>query len=124
MTEGREIAKKLFETLLRIDRRHAHGRRMGSFAELLIFRQKSLKLKMYQEKGHAMPHVHVDFGNETHVASYRIDPPCRLDGELSRRYDREVIMWIEMNRLALLDLWEKLQVGNDVTVLVAEISEP
>jgi hypothetical protein len=34
--------------------------------EFLVLKLGDLKVKMYQEPGHALPHVHVDYGPKNH----------------------------------------------------------
>ena len=40
--------------------------------EILLIKRKSMKLKIYQEKGHHLPHIHIDYGSMNHAASYAI----------------------------------------------------
>ncbi len=67
------------------------------FTEFLVLKLKNLKIKMYQEQGHSMPHIHIDYGSQHHVASFSIAPPARIEGSLLRKYDKSVINWIEIN---------------------------
>lgn len=91
--------------------------------ELLIVKLGPLKVKMYQETGHQVPHVHIDYGRHNHVASYSIDEGRRLAGTLPAKYDREVLDWIAANRTTLLQAWQALSSGSDITVLVGELLE-
>jgi hypothetical protein len=43
----------------------------SGFVEALLAKRKLLKVKIYQEVGHSMPYVYVDYGRRHHVASYR-----------------------------------------------------
>jgi hypothetical protein len=70
----------------------------GDAIEFLVMRLEKLKLKMYQETGHAMPRLHIDYGQHSHVASYSIDDPKRLAGTLNSKYDRAVLNWIVEHR--------------------------
>jgi hypothetical protein len=45
-------------------------------------------------KNHKRPHVHIDYGEEYHTASYAIDNGERIAGELHGKYDQEVSAWI------------------------------
>ena len=77
----------------------------------VVMKRGSLKVKMYQEQRHKLPHIHVDYGRQNHVASYSIDPVVRLKGSLDRKYDEVVTRWIEAHRDMLLALWKKVGVG-------------
>ena len=92
------------------------------FIELLLLKLRQLKIKIYQETGHQIPHVHVDYGREHHVASYSITDGRRLAGTLDRKYDREVVSWISKYRTQLLDVWGTAQAGQNPGPLIAEIS--
>src|SRR5712691_11521708 len=54
------------------------------YIELLLMRYKALKIKIYQEVGHRLPHVHIDYGRDHHVASYMIENGRRLSGNLDK----------------------------------------
>jgi hypothetical protein len=83
---------------------------------LPLFVRGKLKIKMYQEPGHALPHVHVDYACCNHAASYSIDPASRLAGNIDRKVEREVLSWIEVHQAALLTVWSQLQSGEPVTL--------
>jgi hypothetical protein len=89
---------------------------------LLLVKKEQIKLKMYQEKGHARPHFHVDYGSQNHAASYAIDTGERLDGALDRKYDKTVGSWTEANRKQLLNIWGALQAGNPEQPFIASLS--
>jgi hypothetical protein len=89
----------------------------GGTLPLLLMKLRALKIKMYQEPGHQLPHVHIDYGRRNHVASYSISEPKRLAGTLDAKYDREVVGWIAACRDKLLELWRSLQSGTDASVL-------
>ncbi len=95
--------------------------RPGSMSFLLL-KRGNLKFKMYQEPGHSLPHIHIDYGRQNHVATYCIDPPARLVGTLSGKYDRPVTEWISLRKEKLLEAWVLLQAGSDPTPLVLELA--
>jgi hypothetical protein len=66
---------------------------------------------MYQEKGHAMPHFHVDYGSQSHTASYAIRTGDRIEGTLAKKYDRTIRNWTQINKESLLATWNALQSG-------------
>lgn len=94
----------------------------SSYISLLLLRRGNLKLKMYQEPGHNLPHIHIDYGRQSHVATYCIDPPARLVGTLDGKYDRSVTEWISSRKEKLLEAWSLLQTGGDPVPLVLELA--
>jgi hypothetical protein len=93
---------------------------LGDAMELLLVRLRELKVKMYQETGHG-PHLHIDYGQHNHVASYSIHDPKRLAGTLDTKYDRAVLDWIAENRDKLLDIWKTMQSGTDPSGLIGDL---
>jgi hypothetical protein len=104
-----------------VDEQVQRATRRDGYVELLIMRSNNIKVKIYQEKGHLLPHVHVDYGKINHAASYSIDPPGCLEGNLKRDYDVFVIAWITMHKDSLLNLWKKLQAGDSIEPLLLEL---
>jgi Domain of unknown function (DUF4160) len=92
------------------------------FPEFLVLKLGDLKVKMYQEPGHALPHVHVDYGRKNHVASYSIDPTERLVGNLDRKYERVIVNWISERKAELLRLWSVAQAGENATALLVALA--
>ena len=81
--------------------------------EVLIREIKNLKIKIYQEPGHKMPHLHIDYGkNNNHIASYNIETGERIEGSLDKKYDKSVRDWIYENRKKILQIWNEIQIGN------------
>jgi len=54
---------------------------------------------------HAPPHFHAAYAGAR--ATIRIDPPGLLEGELPPRALGLVMEWARLNRLALLDDWDR-----------------
>ncbi len=98
------------------------ARRSEDTLELVLMKLGPLKVKMYQEVGHQVPHVHIDYGRQSHMASYSISDGKRLVGTLHPKYDRVVIDWIAANRSNLLEAWQTLRSGGDPVVLIGELS--
>jgi hypothetical protein len=94
----------------------------SGWMELLVLKLGDLKVKIYQETGHALPHVHVDYGKHNHVASYSIDPIERLAGNLDRKYERAVTEWIASRRPQLLDVWRAAQLGQEPRELIVALA--
>jgi len=61
--------------------------------DIIRFLVKTLqrtRVRMDGSKNHKRPHVHVDYGNSYHTASYAIDNGERIAGKLDGTYDRDV----------------------------------
>lgn len=80
--------------------------------EILLKKHEQIKLKMYQEPGHARPHFHVDYGPSNHSASFAVDTGQRIEGSLPSKYDKSIANWTAKNRSAILSAWNELQSGN------------
>jgi hypothetical protein len=80
-----------------------------------------IRIRMDGSKNHRRPHVHVDYGREYHTASYAIDNGERIAGELERRYDGEVCIWIAKCRPQLLRAWKLTQAGQNADVVICEL---
>lgn len=78
----------------------------------LVMKMKNLKIKIYQEQTHPRPHIHIDYGNSNHVASYSIKEGERLAGNLPNKYDKKVKSWINTNEGDLIEIWGEIQNGN------------
>ena len=117
--ELHELQKLLAQTDL-LYRSRGNGNSFG----LMLVKKQALKIKIYQEVGHSMPHIHIDYGKVHHTASYSIETAQMIEGNLPRKYDRNVTNWIEKNKNKLLEVWGTLQEGNDHHIpLVAELKE-
>lgn len=99
--------------LAQVDLFNRQSSRPG-FTEILVIKKQNLKVKMYQETGHSEAHVHIDYGNDKHVASFSISNGRRLCGDLDRKYEKIISTWIAENREALNHLWAATQTGKPV----------
>lgn len=95
----------------------------SGFVEALLAKRKPLKVKIYQEVGHSMPHVHVDYGRRHHVATYRVNDGERIEGNLDKKYDSDVSNWLVRNNNVILVVWDELQSGKDPKELIATLPE-
>jgi hypothetical protein len=114
------LLKKLQSDLSIIDFL-TNNRQRNDCIELLVTKLQNIKIKIYQEKGHSTPHIHIDYGKEHHAASYSINDGRRLVGNLSRKYDHGIKNWISNSHESLLVLWETVQKGEQTNEIVAEI---
>lgn len=94
----------------------------SGFMEILLAKRKNMKIKIYQEKGHHLPHIHIDYGKQRHAASYAIESGERIEGDLSKKYDSDVSSWLDRNRDKVLEIWNALQVGTQHEPLLAELA--
>lgn len=92
------------------------------FMEILLVKRKNMKIKIYQEKGHHLPHIHIDYGRQHHAASYAIESGERIEGSLSKKYDNDVLNWLDRNRDKVLEIWNSLQAGVPHEQLLAELA--
>ena len=93
----------------------------SGFIELLIAKNESLKIKMYQELGHSNPHVHIDYPQKNHSASFTISPAKLINGSVSRNHEATIVSWLNNNSNDLLRIWNSINLGEDVTQLIAEV---
>ena len=96
--------------------------RADSF-ELLLLKLKDIKIKLYQEVGHKLPHIHIDYGKEHHAASYSIQDMRRLEGSLPTRYENIISAWLSENRDLIIKIWNEVQSGGNPGLLIEKISE-
>ena len=88
---------------------------------LTVKKLQNIKIKIYQESSHSKPHIHIDYGRQNHTASYSIDSPSRIAGNLKNKYDNSIIDWIDNNKEKLTQLWNAVQAGEQCKELVAEL---
>ena len=98
------------------------SRKGDDYSELLLAKRQQLKFKMYQEPGHKLPHIHVDYGRQHHAASFQIHPPRLLSGNLGKSHCASVVSWIAPRTGSLLDLWARLQSGATVARFMRELA--
>ncbi|MGE3491562.1 MAG: DUF4160 domain-containing protein [Vicinamibacterales bacterium] len=91
--------------------------------ELTLARLQNLKLKMYKEKKHSTPHIHIDYGREPHFASFQIDPPRLLAGNLDRAHTAKIVEWLTPRTELLKQTWMTLQSGQSVADFIIELRE-
>ncbi len=94
----------------------------SGFMEILLAKRNNMKVKIYQEKGHHLPHIHIDYGRQRHAASYAIASGERIEGSLSKKYDSDVSSWLDRNREKVLEIWNTLQAGVPHEQLLAELA--
>nr|WP_019366914.1 DUF4160 domain-containing protein [Pseudomonas luteola] len=93
----------------------------SGFVELLLAKRKNIKYKMYQERGHSTPHIHIDYGRMNHVASYSVETGERMEGNLPKKYDTDVSNWLSTNKEKLVEIWKSLQSGGEPSAIIGEL---
>lgn len=93
----------------------------NGFIEVVLVKRENMKLKIYEEQGHRLPHIHIDYGKQHHVATYAIETGERIEGSLSKKYDSDVSDWLERNRGKVLEIWSALQAGKPYEPLLADL---
>lgn len=114
-----ELQRLLAQTDLLTEPRRS---RDSSYMEILLVKRKDMKIKIYQEKGHQLPHIHIDYGKQHHAASYAIESGERIEGDLPKKYDRDIYNWLGRNRDKILEIWEALQTGTSHESLVTKLA--
>lgn len=79
--------------------------------EILLKQVLPLEFRMEPDT-HGAPHIHINYGKEKHVASYRINDGVRVAGDLANKYDKIVTGWIIKNQTKLQEIWLAMQEGN------------
>ncbi|WP_123006087.1 DUF4160 domain-containing protein [Escherichia coli] len=114
-----EIQRLFAQKDLLTEKRRSSG---GGFMEILLVKRQNMKIKIYQEKGHQLPHIHIDYGKQSHAASYAIQSGDRIEGDLPKKYDSDVSSWLGRNRDKILEIWNALQAGAPYEPLIAELT--
>lgn len=91
------------------------------FLELLLVKLKNIKIKIYQERSHNLPHIHIDYNNEIHAASYSIQSGEKIEGRVDKKYDKEISNWILNNQDNLMKIWDSLKDGNDPKIVIEQL---
>lgn len=117
-----EKLKDLQQSLAEVDlltkprRVSSHG-----FTEFLVIKIENIKIKMYQEQKHPLPHIHIDYANKIHAASFSIDPPHKIKGYIDYKYEKIITEWLIENKEMLLEIWSETQLGGNPDNLIAEL---
>jgi Domain of unknown function (DUF4160) len=106
-----EELKKLQDDLAFVDL-ITRAKRSG-LLEVLLKNLQPLQMRMEQDKNHKMPHFHVSYGKNNHVASYSIQNGERIVGQLDNKYDKVVKNWTTNNQEKLLQIWDEIQKGDN-----------
>lgn len=94
----------------------------GIYTDALLLKFKNIKIKIYQEKNHKLPHIHIDYNKEYHIASYDIKNCIKIEGNVDNHYDKRIIKWIDKYKKILLKVWDDMQEGKDIKEYIKELS--
>jgi hypothetical protein len=81
----------------------------------------SIRIRIDGCRTHRRPHVHVDYVDNHHAASFAIDTGERLAGGLNRKYDRAVREWVGRNRTLLMEAWRQVRNSENTDEIVAAL---
>ena len=118
----KKIADEMRRHLLQAERLEAT--RVGhAVLKHFLVTDGRIRLKMYAEKEHQRPHLHIDYGPTHHVASVALFPPSMLEGDKSipAQLCRAIMQYIDRNTEALADIWRELQSGGDPKSLTVDL---
>jgi len=101
---------ELQQALANIDLLHVPSANSSGGMELLLARLGHLVVRIYQEKNHFRPHLHVIYKNEF-KASYCLDTLERIVGEMPRRYEKTIQEWAVPRRPKITQVWNDLKTG-------------
>jgi len=79
-------------------------------------------IRMRGDNNHQRPHFHIEYKRE-YSASYAIDTLERLAGQMPPTYEKKLLEWALHNQNLLLEIWDSLKKGNDITDLLLEAQE-
>ncbi|MFN8488633.1 MAG: DUF4160 domain-containing protein [Caldilineaceae bacterium] len=77
--------------------------------EIARFYGVAIYLYFERTAQHHEPHFHATYGE--YDASFAIDPPLLLAGDLPRRQQRLVLAWAELHQAELLENWHRAIAG-------------
>jgi hypothetical protein len=115
--------KQLQKTFAQIDMNLAIQtlRKKSRLLFLLVCKLENIRIRMDGNRNHKRPHVHIDYKEEYHSASYAIDNGERLAGNLGTQYDHSVRRWIAGSRPKLTELWLTIQAGRKPDNILLEL---
>ena len=101
-----------------------YSSRPRSDISFLVLKLQNRKIKMYEEKHHQRPHIHIDYGSSEHAVSFCIETGKRIVGsykELAKKYDKVIRNWLSENKAELFELWVTTQQGGATERLIASL---
>lgn len=82
-----------------------------------------LTIRMSPDRNHKRPHIHLDRGRQSHVASIALDNLTILNGKLSNKEYSLVRQWIVDHRSTLLELWKSANESADYILALTNVKE-
>jgi hypothetical protein len=83
-----------------------------------LIKLDSIKIKMYKENNHNKPHIHIDYKNNNHVASFELYSGDILSGNIDNKYSKIIKNWILENNESLVSIWNALKNSQEHDVYI------
>jgi predicted RNA binding protein YcfA (HicA-like mRNA interferase family)/predicted RNase H-like HicB family nuclease len=93
-------------------------------AAALVGSLQNISIRICPKEGHhPMPHIHIDYGKNRHVASFSIETGERIIGDktLPYRYDKDIKGWLSKHEDLLLKIWREWKAGGNPAPFIAEL---
>ena len=90
----------------------------------LLMDDGALRIRMRQERNHATPHVHLDYGSNFHAVSIQVRPAKVLEGDTKKIPNWLIVQalaWVTKHEAELIQIWGQLQAGGDPKPLIVEL---
>jgi hypothetical protein len=80
------------------------------YIEFLVARLGHLQVRIWSEKNHFRPHMHVTYKRD-YKASYSLDTLERIVGDMPRPYEKTIQDWAASRKPKLNQVWNDLKAG-------------
>lgn len=114
--EERKIAdfdaamEALLEKLATIDQiAESRSRRDDGNLTLAVMKNRLIVIRVEKDDRHEVAHLHVDYNNKIHAASYAIHDGALIVGTRNPKYDYAIRSWIVDHRGKLMSVWHDLK---------------
>ncbi|MET0637830.1 MAG: DUF4160 domain-containing protein [Chitinophagaceae bacterium] len=117
MEEIQIILQELQQLLASADLKN-HSKSKGF--QILIAKKSDLKFRMEPDH-HQRAHIHIQYGKESHKATFAIDTGELLAGDLPAYQQRVATKWISDHSEPLNRLWTTLKQGENHGPIISEL---
>lgn len=108
--------KKLQKAFARIDNAQKRlAAKKKNRALKLVQRLNHIKLHIYKETNHQLPHFHIIFKKQ-YSASYEITTCEQITGHMPKKYENKMLQWAENNKNELMKVWNAIQRCEDYEI--------
>jgi hypothetical protein len=90
--------------------------------DFMVMRVSNLVIRMDTMANHGRAHLHIDYKDDRHCATYAIDTGERLVGKPTP-YDQTIKSWIDEHRHELMTVWTAVHAGQFPTGIVTKLRE-